>query len=79
MTAGKVILGIVLLLVGLYLLLPASWMGLGLWEVLWVIILGTVPIMLVLLGLMLIWIEAEELKTVKPVAAAKPKARKRKR
>ena len=74
MTAGKVILGLILVLIGLWLILPSGWNGFGLWLDLVVVLLGIVPIMLVLVGLLIIWMEAEELKTVKP----EPKPKKKK-
>jgi uncharacterized membrane protein len=74
MGAGKVILGLILVLIGLWLILPSSWNGFGLWQHLLIVLLGIVPIVLVLAGLLIIWVESEELKTVKP----EPKPRKRK-
>jgi len=64
----KMIVGVIIILAGLWLILPASWLGFlpgpkfALWRDLWTIIKGTVPLGLVLLGLLLIWIESEELK-----------------
>ncbi len=64
----KIIVGIIIILAGLWLILPASWLSFlpgpkfALWQDLWTIIKGIVPLGLVLLGLLLIWIESEELK-----------------
>lgn len=64
----KIILGLVLLAAGLWLILPASVCGLaglwackGMWAELWLVIQGIVPAGLIGIGLMLVWIEAEEL------------------
>ena len=73
--AGKLILGIIFLIAGLWLVIPAAWLeslGIcfnycpGLWQELWFLIKAVVPIGLVVLGLLLIWIEAEEVKVSKP-------------
>ncbi|MBU5558041.1 MAG: hypothetical protein QW751_02635 [Candidatus Aenigmatarchaeota archaeon] len=65
---AKIILGIVLVVVGLWLVLPASVCGLtgllackSMWTELWVVIQGIVPLAFIFVGLILIWIEAEEL------------------
>jgi membrane-bound ClpP family serine protease len=60
----KIIGGIVLVLIGLWLLIPQY--GLNLWTYLWNLILGFVPIFLVIIGILIIWIESEELKFEKP-------------
>jgi len=72
MAVGKFILGIILVIIGLWLLIPTSWcVGyeqwcLGLWQELWFVIKGVVPILLVFFGAILVWIESEELKMSKP-------------
>ena len=66
----KIILGIVLVLIGLFALVPV---GISIYGIssgftlpyLIVVILGSVPVLIVLFGLLLIWIESEELKTEK--------------
>jgi hypothetical protein len=70
----KVILGIVLVIVGLWLILPVSWCQilsgdfscLGMWKDLWSIIKGIVPGLIVFIGAILVWIEAEEMKLDRP-------------
>jgi hypothetical protein len=71
MTVGKILASAVLVVVGLWLILPVAWLstaGLcfgvcpGLWYELWFVIKGIVPIVLILIGAMLIYIEVEELK-----------------
>ncbi len=64
MNIGKIVLGLIVLIVGLWLLIPTAVCGNiiwcpGLWVDLWLVIKGTVPLALVLLGVMLIWMEAE--------------------
>ncbi|MFQ6084252.1 MAG: hypothetical protein ACE5WD_12970 [Candidatus Aminicenantia bacterium] len=70
MGVGKIIIGIILFLVGLWLLIPSSWCGVyycpGLWSYLWYIVLGFVPIFLVFMGIILVWVESEEIKLEKP-------------
>ncbi len=60
-TIAKIVFGIVLVAVGVWALLPATWSGLALWVELWSLIKGVMPIAIVFVGLMLIWIETEEL------------------
>ena len=69
MGIGKVILGIILFIIGLWLILPVSWTGCeycGLWQELWLVIKGVVPIFLIFIGAILVWIESEELKMERP-------------
>ena len=66
MGAGKILLGLILLIVGLWAIVPAAYQGLGLWVELFEVIKGVVPITLVVLGILLMWVEAEELKFKKP-------------
>lgn len=67
--AAKIIIGLVLLLIGLWLILPVEYCaGLGcqgLWTNLWFVILGVVPISLIMFGILLVWVETEELKISK--------------
>lgn len=65
---AKIVLGIVLALIGLWMILPASVCGLSglmacksMWQELWLVLKGVVPLGLLFLGAMLIWIETEEL------------------
>jgi hypothetical protein len=73
MGVGKIILGAILVIIGLWAIIPVSWSGLGLWQELWLVIKGVVPAFLVFLGVILVWIEAEELKIERP----KPKRKKK--
>ncbi len=73
MGVGKIILGVILVIIGIWAIIPISWSGLGLWKELWLVIKGVVPIFLVFLGAILVWIEAEELKI------ERPKSRRRRR
>ena len=66
MGIGKVLVGIVLVIIGLWAVVPASWNGLGLWDELWTVIKGIVPAFLIFIGGILVWIEAEEMKLSKP-------------
>lgn len=79
---GKIVVGIVLILIGLWLLLPAAVCGglwcPALWQELWLVIKGVVPLGLILLGAMLVWLEAEELRIAKPVAVPRRRGRPRK-
>ncbi len=73
----KIIIGIVLILIGLYLLLP-----LGLWRELYSVLQGIIPIFLIFIGAILVWVESEELKIEKSVSKPAPKTsapKKRKR
>jgi hypothetical protein len=62
----KVILGIILVIIGLWLLIPVSWGGRGWWPQLVTVILGIIPIALLFIGAILVWIESEELKIERP-------------
>ena len=68
--AGKVVLGIVLFLAGLWLLIPGiSLYGYnsGVWfQDFLTLLKGSIPIFLVFIGFILVWIEIEEMKTSKP-------------
>jgi hypothetical protein len=73
MGIGKILVGIVLVIIGLWAIVPVSWGGLGRWNELWTVIQGIVPAFIVFIGAVLVWIESEELKI------SKPKRRRRKR
>jgi len=66
MGIGKIILGLILVIVGLWALMPADLNGLGLYMKLWDVILGIVPAFLIFIGAILVWIEWEEIKIEKP-------------
>jgi hypothetical protein len=66
MGIGKIILGLILVIIGLWAIMPLSWNGLGLYVQLWEVIKGIVPIFLIFIGAILVWIEWEELKIEKP-------------
>lgn len=62
----KIILGIVLVIIGLWLLIPISWGGREWWPQLVSVIIGVLPIFLIFIGAILVWIESEELKIERP-------------
>ena len=66
MGIGKILIGIVLVVIGLWAIVPISWSGLGLWEELYTVVKGILPAFLVFIGAVLVWIESEELKVSKP-------------
>ena len=66
MGIGKILVGIVLVVIGLWAIAPVSWSGLGLWEELWTVVKGVLPAFIVFIGAVLVWIESEELKMSKP-------------
>ncbi|MBI4020384.1 MAG: hypothetical protein HY367_03560 [Candidatus Aenigmarchaeota archaeon] len=89
--AGKVLIGLILLVIGLGLfvnsVIPEPW-AVGRLGRFWldnflVVLTGIIPIFLIVVGLFIIWLEIDEMKTEKELAieekrAARP-ARKRKR
>ncbi|NIM47393.1 MAG: hypothetical protein GTN40_04535 [Candidatus Aenigmarchaeota archaeon] len=82
MGIAKVILGIILVIIGLWLLIPVSWGGRAWWPELLTMIKGVLPIFLVFIGAILVWIESEELKIQRPRRPTRPArrpARKRRR
>ena len=66
MGIGKILIGLVFVIVGLWAIIPVSWGGLGLWQELWIIVKGIVPALLVFVGAILVWIESEEMRMAKP-------------
>ena len=66
MGVEKIILGIVLVIIGLWLLIPATWGGRAWWPQLVTVIIGVLPIFLIFIGAILVWIESEELKIERP-------------
>jgi uncharacterized membrane protein len=66
MGVEKIILGIILVIIGLWLLIPVNWGGRGWWPQLVTVIIGALPIFLIFIGAILVWIESEELKIERP-------------
>ncbi|MBN2203162.1 MAG: hypothetical protein JW700_03180 [Candidatus Aenigmarchaeota archaeon] len=66
MGLGKILIGLIFVIIGVWAIMPISWNGLGLWGAFWTVIKGVVPIFLVFIGVILVWIEAEEMKITKP-------------
>lgn len=66
MGIGKILIGLIFVIIGIWVVMPASWGGYGLWGALWTVVKGIVPLLLIFIGLILVWIEAEELKIAKP-------------
>jgi len=60
------ILGIILVIIGLWLLMPLEWGGYGWWQWLEYVLMGIIPAFLVFIGAILVWIEWEEAKIEKP-------------
>lgn len=73
----KAILGIIVAIIGLWLLLPESFYGLGMWAELWAILKGVIPLTLLIVGVLMVWIEFEEIKMERPVKTASRRSRKR--
>ena len=79
--AGKILIGLILILVGLALfvdsVIPISG-GVGTYGIDWlanflIVFTGVIPIFLILIGLFVVWLEADELKASKDVPP-EPKA-----
>lgn len=66
MGIGKIVIGIILVIIGIWLLLPLEWGGVGWWQWLLIVLMGFVPLLLIFIGAILVWIESEELKIEKP-------------
>lgn len=71
MGIAKIILGIILVIVGIWALIPIDWSGLGLYVQLYEVIKGVVPAFIIFIGAILVWIEWEELKIEKPTKKRK--------
>jgi protein-S-isoprenylcysteine O-methyltransferase Ste14 len=83
--AVKIIIGLILVLIGLGLLVDSVYplMGTrGTFGIDWlgnfiIVLTGTIPVFLILIGLFVVWLEADELKTAKefeePEEKKKPK------
>lgn len=65
MGIGKIILGLILVIIGLWLLAPDPY-GREWWPQLVTVIIGVVPVGLIFIGAILVWIESEELKIARP-------------
>ncbi len=74
--AVKLALGVVVILIGLWLLLPAGFVEeikpeegisetLDWWEPFTIVVMGMIPPFLILIGILVVWIEAEEMRTPK--------------
>lgn len=84
--AAKIIIGLIVIIIGLGLLvdsvIPITG-GLGTWGINWfdnfiTVLTGVIPIFLIILGLFVVWLEADELKTRKEITtqAKKPEEKK---
>lgn len=73
----KILIGLALLAAGIWMLIPQDLVNLTdityiggyagvAWDAFLTVLLGTVPVLLILFGLLLVWIESEELKIQKP-------------
>ena len=74
--AGKIIIGLILLIIGLGLfvdsVIPISG-GLGMFGINWfdnfiIVLTGVIPIFLILIGLFVVWLEADELSARKELS-----------
>lgn len=84
--AGKIIIGLILILIGLGLFVDSEYPLFGtssLTPVAWltnfvIVLTGVIPICLILLGLFVVWLEADELKSSKEFEEPeKPKGKKK--
>lgn len=66
MGIGKIVIGIILVIIGIWLLLPLEWGGAAWWQWLLIVLMGLIPVLLIFIGAILVWIESEELKIEKP-------------
>jgi amino acid transporter len=68
MGIGKILVGIILVIIGLWAIIPKQWFGFGLgwYSQLITVIMGVLPAFLIFIGAVLVWIESEELKISKP-------------
>lgn len=91
MHAGiKLVIGMILILFGLWLLLPVDligmtaikpWGSLNWWEDFLTVVKGVIPPIIIILGVLIVWIEGEELKApvVPEVEQKKPVKRESKK
>jgi len=88
--ATKMVIGIILIVIGLWLLVPAGTPGLTAikpgnlaafdwWNEFLTVLKGVIPPMIIIFGALIVWIESEELKTpVVPEIEEEPKPKKKK-
>lgn len=84
--AVKVLIGFVLFLIGLALFVDALYPILGTsnyfpgdWLTNFIVVLtGVIPIFLIILGLFIVWLETDELKTQKEIREEEKKSKKKK-
>jgi len=86
--ATKMVIGIILIVIGLWLLVPAGAPGLTAikpqnlavfdwWNEFLTVLKGVIPPMIIIFGALIVWIESEELKTpVVPEIEEEPKPKK---
>ncbi len=85
--AAKIIIGLILVLVGLGLFVDSVYPLLGVkgtFGIDWLgnfitVLTGTIPIFLILIGLFIVWLEADELKTAKEFEEPEAPAEKEKK
>ncbi len=82
--AVKIVIGLVLILVGLGLFVDSVYpisgvkgtLGIDWLSNFIIVVTGTIPIFLILLGLFIVWLEADELKTAKEFEEPKEEKKK---
>lgn len=70
---GKLIIGVLLVIAGLYAIIPESIVKFTVagvssgfaWEAFKTVVIGAIPPLIILLGLLIVWIEIEEIKIEK--------------
>lgn len=74
--AAKIVLGLLVIVVGFALFLDSpslgmwdSITGINWWNNLIIVVTGTIPALLILLGIFVVWLEADELKAEKEMEA----------
>jgi len=79
--AVKILIGLVLIVVGFGLFVDSiydnMWTGLRIswWHNFLVVLTGVIPALLILVGLFVVWLEADELKADKEIKSEKPSER----
>ncbi len=74
--AGKIIVGLILIAIGLGLFFDevSPWLVGYQWITAFITVLaGIIPIMLILVGLFVVWLEIDEIRAQKELKTAKPK------
>ena len=77
--AVKLVIGLVILIVGLFLFVDSLWLhytGVAWWAAFLTVLAGVIPIFLILVGLFVLWLEMDELKTNKEFAKESKKEKK---